>query len=920
MVYSPPRVYVRQEFEPAAASADQPMRPLVAGGHAHLQRFDGTEREDGALGFYDKSADVGYSWPGKPAGSVIDDDYLKVYVRGAMLLYFTDPVDSGSGITTSGSDRLVSDSLNFVTGNGFTVSDKVGDAGVAIGDTAKVTIGGVPFWTTIRDIEATPATATVGSVTSDSASTASASTTDTQTAGTSNNVTLVSSATSYDGYKDGFHQDTYQIEVIQGSTGFDYSTARLKVTTASGLDNVSSVTPDATPGNDTSIGTRGLTIVLDDDVSGDNELIVGQTWTVAVQGPVAAASLTSGGTYVATEDTTYIVDVLEGGDPGSGAASGQPLIQVRTNNGVDSASPFRWDDSGGSVAIGTRGVTLAHASGKITKGDKYYIAVSSTSAGAKRTLRISHSFPAGTSDDTAVALELYKKVSELELPQYQSDGVTENYTYDNNTITIKAAAKTGHTSYKENGDEVDLPLESAEAADLGEVYVHYRAWKSDKVGTAGVVTDLASLDAALDGPLTPDNPVKWGVFRALGGSAGVPVLYATVADPSSTDAWSDAVQTAASRSDAYNLVPLTKNRTYIDLFVNHVNAVSTPEKGQWRTVWAALPSVSEVPVVHNGSTVTNYTLGTTDDDEIAMATVGADAGQTGSPNELLTLTSGNADFIDEGVRSGDIVRINFGVDADGNTNYESFEIDTVLSANQLRLASAPAQPISTAVKFEVWRTLSAQEEATEIGKLGGSFGSRRVRAVFPDTIEAGTSEDGVFLAAHLAGISSGLVPHQALTNFPVSAYTSAERTSRFSDSQLDAIANGGVMLVVQDPDSGTVFVRHGLTTGDIDDVSQREESITRNVDTMSYEFLNRLKPFIGQSNVTEATLRAVRLELLNVIEEFKSAQSTSVIGGQLNDGLISEIRMHSVFKDRIVVRLTLDVPAPLNNIDLTLVV
>ena len=77
-----------------------------------------------------------------------------------------------------------------------------------------------------------------------------------------NTITVTANASAYDGREDGAIDEYYTIEVIQSSRDGDLTSGRLRVTTSSGLDNVSSVVP-AGAGGFTTIGTRGLKVEFD---------------------------------------------------------------------------------------------------------------------------------------------------------------------------------------------------------------------------------------------------------------------------------------------------------------------------------------------------------------------------------------------------------------------------------------------------------------------------------------------------------------------------------------------------------------------------------------------------------------------------------------------------------------------------------
>ena len=99
----------------------------------------------------------------------------------------------------------------------------------------------------------------------------------------------------------------------------------------------------------------------------------------------------------------------------------------------------------------------------------------------------------------------------------------------------------------------------------------------DLCGAVETIFDVATLDSAIDGPLDPDNPLKWAVFKALQNSAQAnsnitPVSYTAVCDPSDTEEWLNVLDLIDGRDDVYGLVPLTRNKTVLDAFHAHIGA------------------------------------------------------------------------------------------------------------------------------------------------------------------------------------------------------------------------------------------------------------------------------------------------------------------------------------------------------------
>jgi hypothetical protein len=89
---------------------------------------------------------------------------------------------------------------------------------------------------------------------------------------------------------------------------------------------------------------------------------------------------------------------------------------------------------------------------------------------------------------------------------------------------------------------------------------------------------------------------------------------------------------------------------------------------------------------------------------------------------------------------------------------------------------------------------------------------------------------------------------------------------------------------------------------------------------MSYLFLRRLRPYIGRSNATPSMVTTLTNEVTVMIDFLRTNSRVDSLGPQLIDGEIRVLRIHPLLADRIEIVLDLTVPAPLNNIELHLVV
>lgn len=937
--YVLPQVLVFQDFTTQPSVAANPLSAHIAGGHAYLVRqAEEDERQFGNLGYYDEASDSNYLWPSRPAGAVVDQSYTKLYIENALLRYFEDDLSAGSTIEVGGSNNLiVSDSVNWISSGSYARDADLYDRDVQPGDVVRVR--GVPastgvattLWTYVKALVASEVAATVGAASEDAANAATQSFAESisQSDGAENCVDATVDGSAYDGLADGQPSETYTVTVLDGSAGGDFTTARLRVVSASGTDDVAEVTP-AAAASATDIGTRGLTVTWDvistvacsasadaDGVS-DYDLIAGQEWTISVDQAFTATTATSGGTYESRNSTTYVVEVTKGG-----AFSASPEISVSTTNGIDQSGPHVVTGLAAAVTIGTEDVTISFADSTqgLNKGDRFYIEVTGISDGPVRTIQLGTNLDEDFVAGDEVGVQLYIRKPLLEVSANRNGfAPLKNWEQSETEITVKSGIIAYDSSWTDGSTALPLDVYSESSLEYGVLYVEYRAWLSDLCGKINGISNIADIDD-ISGPLTPDNELKWGVYKALQNSNGTTVLYTSVCDPNDADEWNDVFEILLSRDDAYNLVPLSRNATVLGQYQAHVNNSSAANEGLWRVAWFNLEGVPEIPLVSAGSTVANHTSATTSDGNPALAVFEDDPETSGSQYTICRVPADNAKFVVNGVRAGDIVRALYTGDGFGNFTYSEYVVDEVQSENQIRVKTGPGAPQSVPAKIEVWRTLAASEEAVEIGKSAGAWNDRRIRATWPDQVEtSGTVQEGYHLNAALAGLSSAVLPHQGLTNVEVKGFSSTPRsTDKFNKTQLDAMAIAGVWIVIQAQD-GEIYTRHAVTTGDYEDINDREEMITRNVDSISYRFKDYFAPFIGVSNVTPSMQDIILGGMNKLIRTLKTERTTPQLGGQLIDATVDRFYISEIFKDRYVAYITLDVPYALNNIELHLVV
>jgi hypothetical protein len=195
--------------------------------------------------------------------------------------------------------------------------------------------------------------------------------------------------------------------------------------------------------------------------------------------------------------------------------------------------------------------------------------------------------------------------------------------------------------------------------------------------------------------------------------------------------------------------------------------------------------------------------------------------------------------------------------------------------------------------------------------------------VWPDVVEIPDGSlvrqlPGYFLACAPAALTTGLPTQQGFTNLNVSGYTGAVHASDyFDDDQLDIIADGGTMIFMQDVEGAPLYCRHELST-DRTAIKFQEYMFTKNVDFVSYFLLGRYKKYIGQWNVTSGLFDAMALDATSAIKFLKDSEVPQ-FGGVIRGGRLAGATEGAAI-DTAEIKFSFDMPVPLNNIDITIVV
>jgi len=433
----------------------------------------------------------------------------------------------------------------------------------------------------------------------------------------------------------------------------------------------------------------------------------------------------------------------------------------------------------------------------------------------------------------------------------------------------------------------------------GQVLMSYRADRTDLTGQVISLATELEVEETL-GLILPTNPLALGVSLALraSGNAGV-IVFAVPTNANTVSDYSSALELLKTREDVYWVTPLSEDKAVISLVTAHVNTMSQPlNKGERRALVSTILDTID-PVLPNTTT--------------AVALAGAIP--SGIANRL------NATIDWSLVSVGELIWL---VDVDGN-KLESQRISSIVVGSNyaLTFVGFSAIYVGTSVSFRIETyPRSKQQQAEAWRDYGLSLNNKRISILRPDRVEISYTDKtgprpvdrtellpGYFACCAFAGFRSVLEPQKPVTNMPVPGIGKLVHSNfYFSPDQLNTIAEGGNMLLVQRDANAAPTVRHQLTSN-MDSIEERELSIGTLVDYCAKVVRNGMRPFIGKHNITDEYLTQLR----GVAEALIRALVQS---GVLRPGSsLTRLEQNKDRPDEIDLDISFVVPYPCNRIN-----
>lgn len=468
---------------------------------------------------------------------------------------------------------------------------------------------------------------------------------------------------------------------------------------------------------------------------------------------------------------------------------------------------------------------------------------------------------------------------------------------------------TSATGVSINGDGISLPVGLTCALDTfgacpvaaADVLVSYRAQRIEKSSDVWAYKKVSELQAdfGLD-QIVPENPAVFAAYISLQTASVETNLLAL--NHSFLEDEMIAYQSA------FDVLALTE--MYAISVLTHNTSVHLALKSHCETLSQSNNRLERIGIANRKLVTTAVVVDT-------VLTSGSE-GFAGTNN--LVLTSSLSSFLTDGVVPGHYIVVTSPSAVKGR-----YKIDSVDSQTQVTVVG-PVASAHTAISFYVEKDLQKNQQAGVLAAYGHSIGSRRMVFVWPDVVLGPVGSSirqlpGYFLGATVGALTTGLPTQQGLTNLSVSYFSGLRHSTKYFDrDQMNIIAGGGVMIFVQDVlDVTALYVRHQLTT-DTSAIKFQEYSITKNVDFIAKFIRDNHKQYIGQYNIVDTTFDDLKSNAVGLMKFLKERTRLPKIGGVINSGQLTSIAQDPVNIDSIIETYQIDIPIPLNNLDITIIV
>ena len=710
----------------------------------------------------------------------------------------------------------------------------------------------------------------------------------------------------------------YKVEVIQGSdlpvSQESFEGAIVRVQDTAGIDGVQEITVAA--GVKYPLGTYGLQFMFPASLETPGGLVGHKavaTFTVDLDGAVNGVAFTA----VSGDDghgdgyaiPPTIVVPAGSGDPGGSGANLQAVV-------IDGKIvAIRIISGGSNYSAGNLNIPAPITyQGGLRKGDTYYVdAIAHANTGPASIIVLNGQavdITGWTPVDVLVNFLSIEARTIFSGPVPARGDSAPDFAWTAGTNAQKGILVRNDLMLQLT-DRTDSQWVPVKAASKNRLFAHWRGLVPANSGDAirkyysesDIITKFGINDI--------DNPACYGAVIGLRSAQEKPIYVGKVA----TDdllGYSNLLRQAETIEGVCFLAPMTLDYGVCEETRVHVNKVSAENYKLWRRAYVATRNPGP------------YAVAVTDEEGVALqATITANA------NGNVRVVAPGADFLIRSIKPGDLFRTQFAYSAWGTPTYQQFVIETVLEEDELILSTGPNQIISPAIKFEIWRPDTGLTQAEYVGTRSETILDRRAMNVWTDTpVKFDETAQAMFPpqyyeAAEIAGLRSALLPQQGLTMTELqhSLDSCPLMFTKYTQEELDIAAAKGTFIVTQEYEDGPVFIRHQLTTDTNNGLLYYEDSIGVNLDAIAYAVKWELVGYIGKRNANREAVEEISTRLRHRLDTFKEAPKLDLynIGPALIDYSELTVALDKNFADRITISVKLQMPAPINIIDVTLV-
>ena len=443
----------------------------------------------------------------------------------------------------------------------------------------------------------------------------------------------------------------------------------------------------------------------------------------------------------------------------------------------------------------------------------------------------------------------------------------------------------------------------------GKPFVTYRALRSYLASDFVQIRTQSESDGIL-GKIDVANPLAIAVEKVFA-NASVPFKVLPIVSNDKTG-YLKALDLLSTNEKVYVIVPLTQDVEVIQAYASHVKAMRQPEKSKWRIMYCNLRMPNNKIVIEDNDGVLSREVG-----ESSCCLIDQADGKFGTKSAAI------GDYVDVYDALTRSYKYSLMITAVLNDSVAVMDLQKYVLYKEgyepMKGPTALLEVQDTAVRYAVTRKLSTYGIAEEMVKVASSFSNRGVRIVESD--EVVTSINGVdyilpgyYLAVAYGALRAGFPPHQGFTTLGISGFKQIRRSNKFfTDDDLDLMAGGGIFVVIQDSVDALPYCIYQTTT-DLTDLKSKEDSIVATVDFASMYYRDNLRAVLGKFNVNEISQEFVRNVINDVTKKMKR-MTYPYIGALLIEGKLVKLETD---KDKILPVVKIDVPFPVNGVDLYL--